>query len=349
MQSSHRTLSQKSSPDASPRSAGVASSPAGSDAVVHHGTDVSTDVVAAAVAGAKAQSLPRSSGLRMLAVHAHPDDESSKGAAMMAAYAAAGAEVMVATATGGEQGDLLNPAAREILQTHRDLPGVRRMEMAEAAEALNISHVWLGFADSGLPEGDPTPPLPFGSFATLPLEQAAAPLVRLVRRFKPHVILSYDEVGGYPHPDHIMSHKITVEAYQAAGDAARYQGLGEAWEPQKLYYDRAFNPGRFEALHQALIEAGHESPYEDRLLRFRDGSIPWMTDYEVTTQIPVGTFLEHRDRALRAHRTQVEPDGFFFATPNDFLREVWPYDDYVLVDSRVKTELPEHDLFSGLR
>ncbi len=303
----------------------------------------------ASPAHSAAQKLPDSTGLRMLAVHAHPDDESSKGAAMMAAYAAAGAEVMVATATGGEQGSLLNPAAGEIYACHRDLPGVRRMEMAEAAEALAIEHTWLGFADSGLPEGDPTPPLPFGSFATLPLEQASAPLVRLVRKFRPHVILSYDEVGGYPHPDHIMSHKITVEAYHAAGDSTRYQDLGEAWTPQKLYYDRAFNPGRFEAIHNALLEAGYESPYEDRLRAFRDGSISWMTEHEVTTKIPVGSFLEHRDRALRAHRTQVEPDGFFFATPNDFLREVYPYDDYVLVESKVETELPEHDIFSGLR
>lgn len=268
---------------------------------------------------------------------------------MMAAYAAAGAEVMVATATGGEQGSLLNPAAGEIYACHRDLPGVRRMEMAEAAEALAIEHTWLGFADSGLPEGDPTPPLPFGSFATLPLEQASAPLVRLVRKFRPHVILSYDEVGGYPHPDHIMSHKITVEVYHAAGDPTRYQDLGEAWTPQKLYYDRAFNPGRFEAIHNALLEAGYESPYEDRLKAFRDGSISWMTEHEVTTKVPVGSFLEQRDQALRAHRTQVEPDGFFFATPNDFLREVYPYDDYVLVESKVQTELPENDIFSGLR
>ncbi|MBE1523316.1 mycothiol S-conjugate amidase [Nesterenkonia lutea] len=295
------------------------------------------------------RDLPDSTGLRMLAVHAHPDDESSKGAAMMAAYAAAGAEVMVATATGGERGDLLNPAAGEIFACQRDLPGVRRLEMAEAAAALNVQHIWLGFSDSGLPEGDPMPPLPFGSFATLPLEQAAAPLVRLVRRFRPHVVISYDESGGYPHPDHIMSHKITVEAFRAAGDATRYEDLGEAWQPQKLYYDRAFNPGRFEAIHNALVEAGYESPYEERLLRFRDGSIPWMTDHEVTTQIPVGAFLEQRDLALRAHRTQVEPDGFFFATPNDFLREVYPYDDYVLVESLVETELPEHDIFSGLR
>ncbi|WP_120003171.1 mycothiol conjugate amidase Mca [Nesterenkonia muleiensis] len=296
-------------------------------------------------------AVPDSTGLRLLAVHAHPDDESSKGAAMMAAYAEAGAEVMVATATGGEAGSLLNPAAAEIHQCHRDLPGVRRMEMAAAAETLGIQHVWLGFADSGLPEGDPTPPLPFGSFATLPLELATAPLVRLVRAFRPHVITCYDESGGYPHPDHIMSHKISLEAYYTAGDAAKYPGCGEPWQPQKLYYDRAFNPGRFKALHEALTAAGIESPFGDRLARWdNEQERPdWLTTHEVTTQVPVGDYLEARDAALRAHRTQVEPEGFFFATPNDFLREVWPYDDFVLADSVVETSIPEDDLFAGLR
>lgn len=294
--------------------------------------------------------VPDSSGFRLMAVHAHPDDESSKGAAMMAAYAAAGAQVLVATATGGEAGGLLNPAAGDDWQTTRDLTGVRRKEMARAAGALGIDHVWLGFTDSGLPEGDPLPELPFGCFATLPLEQAAAPLVRLIRRFRPHVVTCYDESGGYPHPDHIMSHKVAWEAYRAAGDPSRYPGCGEPWAPQKLYYDRAFNPGRFRAIHHALEAAGIASPYGERIQRYDDDGGPeWLTTHKVTTQIPVGDYLEKRDEALRAHRTQIEPEGFFFATPNDFLREVWPYDDYVLVDSAVDVPAPEWDLFAGLR
>lgn len=299
---------------------------------------------------AGAATVPPSQGLRMLAVHAHPDDESSKGAATMAAYAAAGARVMVATATGGERGDLLNEEVAEVPQLHRDLPGLRRQEMARAAAELGIEHVWLGFEDSGLPEGDPTPPLPAGCFADLPLEQAALPLVRLVRRFRPHVIVGYDESGGYPHPDHIMSHRIAKEAFEAAGDPDRYRGVGEPWSPQKLYYDKAFNPVRFRAIHEALEEAGMESPFGDRLARFEDPeAMPWLTKHEVTTQVPIGPFIEHRDRALLAHRTQVAPGSFFFATPNDLLRRVWPYDDYILVDSRVESPAPEDDLFAGLR
>ncbi|MFP5366149.1 MAG: mycothiol conjugate amidase Mca, partial [Actinomycetes bacterium] len=204
-------------------------------------------------------------GYRLLAVHAHPDDESSKGAATMASYVAAGVSVMVATCTGGERGDILNAQMAGVPHAVRDLAGLRRLEMAEAAEALGIEHRWLGFVDSGLPEGDPLPPLPFGCFALQPLERAAAPLVRLVREYRPHVILSYDENGGYPHPDHIMAHRVAVEAYEAAGDPSRYVGLGEPWAPLKLYYDRAFNPERFRALHYALEEAGLQSPYAERI------------------------------------------------------------------------------------
>ena len=171
-----------------------------------------------------------SAPLRLLAVHAHPDDESSKGAATMAMYAAAGVDVLVATCTDGSRGDIQNPAVEGEPHPKRDMAGARRLEMEHAAKVLGVRQRWLGFVDSGLPEGDPLPPLPAGSFATLPLERAAAPLVRLVREFKPQVILSYDENGGYPHPDHIMAHRVAVEAFEAAGDPAplprNRRGLG---------------------------------------------------------------------------------------------------------------------------
>ncbi|GAA1116522.1 mycothiol conjugate amidase Mca [Citricoccus alkalitolerans] len=322
-------------------------------------------------AAPEAGGVPASRGLRLMAVHAHPDDESSKGAAMMAAYEAAGAEVMVVTCTGGERGDLLNPGYGDTVRLDRDITGVRRTEMQEAGAALGIEHRWLGFMDSGLPEGDPMPPLPFGSFGTLPLEQAAAPLVRVIREFRPHVLISYDEIGGYPHPDHIKSHEVTVEAYRAAGDPERYAGTGEAWTPSKLYYDRAFNPDKYRALHEAYLEAGEESPYTERLEWFRklleeqeraeaqaaELDVPSataparfrLTRHQVTTQIHVADYFEQRDNALRAHRTQIDPEGQFFVTPNALLRRTWPWEDYVLIDSRVETTLPETDLFTGLR
>jgi mycothiol S-conjugate amidase len=291
--------------------------------------------------------------LRLLAVHAHPDDESSKGAATMAMYAAAGVEVMVATCTDGSRGDIQNPAVEGEPHPKRDMAGARRLEMDQAAKVLGIQQRWLGFTDSGLPEGDPLPPLPAGSFAVQPLERAAAPLVRLVRDFKPQVIVSYDENGGYPHPDHIMAHRVAVEAFAAAGDPDRYPDVGAAWEPSKLYYDRAFSPDRFRALHFALEEAGLQSPYAQRLAAWletdAEGHTPPRGAHATTTQIDCGDFFEARDDALRAHRTQVDPLGFFFAVSAEMQRRVWPWEDYSLIESRVPAELPEKDLFAGLR
>lgn len=291
--------------------------------------------------------------LRLLAVHAHPDDESSKGAATMAMYAASGVEVMVATCTDGSRGDIQNPAVEGQPHPKRDMAGVRRLEMEQAAKVLGIRQRWLGFVDSGLPEGDPLPPLPAGSFATQPLEIAAAPLVRLVRDFKPQVIISYDENGGYPHPDHIMAHRVAVEAFAAAGDPDRYPDTGEAWEPSKLYYDRAFSPERFRALHFALEEAGLQSPYAERLAAWletdAEGHTPPPAGHPTTTQIDCGDYFEVRDDALRAHRTQVDPLGFFFAVAPEMQRRAWPWEDYSLIQSRIPAELPEKDLFAGLR
>ena len=142
--------------------------------------------------------------LRLMAVHAHPDDESSKGAATMARYVREGAQVLVCTLTGGERGDILNPAM-DRPEIKADIAAVRRAEMARAREILGVEQRFLGFTDSGLPEGDPKPPLPEGCFALKPVAEAAEPLVRAIREFRPHVMLTYDEKGGYPHPDHVMT------------------------------------------------------------------------------------------------------------------------------------------------
>src|SRR6476619_6034601 len=130
--------------------------------------------------------------LRLMAVHAHPDDESSKGAATTARYAAEGARVMVVTLTGGERGDILNPAM-DLPEVHGRIHEIRIDEMRKAAEILGVEHRWLGFVDSGLPEGDPPPPLPDGCFAVVPLEEPTESLVRVIRKFRPHVLTTYDE------------------------------------------------------------------------------------------------------------------------------------------------------------
>lgn len=165
--------------------------------------------------------------LRLMAVHAHPDDESSKGAATMAKYVSEGVDVLVVTCTGGERGSILNPKLQGDPYIEEHIHEVRKKEMDEAREILGIKQEWLGFVDSGLPEGDPLPPLPDGCFALQDVEAAAEPLVKLIREFKPQVITTYDENGGYPHPDHIMTHKISMVAFEAAGDPEKYPDAGE--------------------------------------------------------------------------------------------------------------------------
>jgi mycothiol S-conjugate amidase len=279
-----------------------------------------------------------------MAVHAHPDDESSKGAATMARYVSEGAQVLVVTCTGGERGDILNPAMDKP-EIKADLAAVRMAEMEKAREILGVEQQWLGFVDSGLPEGDPLPPLPDGCFALQPVEVATEPLVRAIREFRPHVILTYDENGGYPHPDHIMCHKVSVEAFEAAGDPDRYPGTGEPWQPLKLYYHMTFHQERFMAEHEAMVRAGLESPYADMLKRWEDRPVKW----EITTRVPCGDYFETRDQALIAHATQIDPTGPFFACPIELKREAWPTEDYHLARSLVDTELPEDDLFAGVQ
>ncbi len=283
--------------------------------------------------------------LRLMCVHAHPDDESSKGAATMARYVDQGHEVLVVSCTGGERGDVLNPRLKDDPHILRDLAQVRRDEMRAAQEILGVQHTWLGFVDSGLPEGDPLPPLPplpQGCFALEPLEITTEALVEEIRRFRPHVITTYDEEGGYPHPDHIMCHDVTVAAFRAAGDPAAYPHAGPAWQPLKLYYNASFSRARIEAYLAALTEAGIENPYADWLAGWD------RPERDVTTRVVCGDWFPRRDDALRAHATQVDPDGFFFLMPMDLQQQVWPTDDFELAASYVPVSLPEDDLFAGV-
>ena len=175
--------------------------------------------------------------MRLMAVHAHPDDESSKGAATTAKYVAEGAAVMVVSCTGGERGDILNEKLKNDAHILRDIAQVRRDEMKAAQEVLGVEHTWLGFVDSGLPEGDPLPPLPDGCFALEDIDVTTEALVRVIRAWRPHVMTTYDEKGGYPHPDHIMCHTVSMAAFEAAGDPTRYPHAGEPWQPLKIYYN----------------------------------------------------------------------------------------------------------------
>ena len=284
-------------------------------------------------------------GYRLMAVHAHPDDESSKGAATSAKYAAEGNEVLIVTLTGGERGDILNPAM--------DRPGikermteVRKEEMAKAAAALGVEQTWLGYVDSGLPEGDPLPPLPEGSFATLPVEVPTEKLVALVREFRPHVMITYDEHGGYPHPDHIMCHKVSVAAFEAAGDPAAFPDAGEPWTVSKLYYTHGFIRDRMVLFSEEFEKNGQESPFAEWLSKWDPSRGDLMG--RVTTQVECAEYFPQRDDALRAHATQIDPTGMFFAVPLEWQQRLWPTEEYELAQTRVTTAIPETDLFTGV-
>ncbi len=284
--------------------------------------------------------------LRLMAVHAHPDDESSKGAATLARYAAEGVDVLVVTCTGGERGSVLNPSYGEVPPGLEAMREVRRGEMAAAAAALGVRQHWLGFVDSGYPEGDPLPPVPEGCFSLVPLEEASRPLVELVREFRPHVMTTYDPTGGYPHPDHIMCHRVGAEAFHAAGDPDRYVGTGAPWQVAKLYYNHGFSMSWLRAMHEKLVEHGIESPFGDWIESRVAREVP---EREVTTHIECAAYFDRRDAALRSHATQIDPEGLFFAVPREIELEAWTTEQFELAASHVPTTLPEDDLFAGLR
>lgn len=281
--------------------------------------------------------------LRLMAVHAHPDDESSKGAASMAKYVAEGAEVLVATCTGGERGSILNPRLQGDPYIEEHVHEVRAHEMEEARQVLGVKQAWLGFVDSGLPEGDPKPPLPDGCFALQDVDVAAEELVRLIREFRPQVITTYDENGGYPHPDHVMTHRISMAAFEKAGDPEAYPNAGAPWQPLKLYYMQTMSRARTLAMHEAMLARGLDSPYAEWLKRWEE-----RPERKLTTHVPCGDYYPVRDKALTAHATQVDPDGNWFRIPMELQQETWPTEDFELVTSLVETSLPEDDLFAGV-
>jgi mycothiol S-conjugate amidase len=234
----------------------------------------------------------------------------------------------------------------DLPEVHGRIADVRRDEMAKAAEILGVEHHWLGFVDSGLPEGDPPPPLPEGCFALVPLEESVARLVRLIREFRPHVMTTYDENGGYPHPDHIRCHQVSVAAFEAAADPALHPKDGPPWAVRKLYYTHGFLRQRMQLLQDEFARNGQEGPFA----RWLES---WDPDEDVfakrvTTRVHCAPYFRRRDEALKAHATQIDPDGFFFATPLEWQRRLWPTEEFELARSRVPAVLPEDDLFTGI-
>ncbi len=174
----------------------------------------------------------------MLSVHAHPDDEASKGAATMARYGAEGVRTVLVTCTGGEAGEILNPAA-DTEEVRRDLAAVRSRELEDAVRIIGYDALHLlGYRDSGMPDTE------FNAhpdtFANADLDEATGRLVEIVRQERPQVIVGYALDRVYAHPDHVRVHEISVLAFERAGDPEWYPELGAPWQPLKLYYSNGF-------------------------------------------------------------------------------------------------------------
>lgn len=279
---------------------------------------------------------------RLLFVHAHPDDESSKGAATAARYVDEGADVVLVTCTGGEAGEVLNPGAGEVEPDR--MASVRQIELAAAVEAIGFTRTHqLGYHDSGWTEDLDT--VPEGTFWHVPLDEAGEALARVLRAERPHVVVTYPPDGGYPHPDHIRVHQVTMRAIELAEEAG--EG-GDAWRVPKVYACTAFPRERVMALHEAILASGSDSPFSEWLERRADRPPRDEDQAEIAARIEIGSWLERRDEALRAHVTQVDPDGFWFQVPRDLERQAFPYECYLLLRSDVPAEVPEDDLLAGL-
>ncbi len=280
--------------------------------------------------------------LRLLTVHAHPDDEASKGAALVARYVDEGVGATLVCCTGGERGEVINPAMKrpEIID---NLIEVRRLELEESARVIGFDRVeLLGYHDSGMPD-DPAGADPL-NFCNVDLDESTGVLVRLIRRDRPQVVLTYsDDQGGYPHPDHIRTHDISIVAFDRAGDPNWYPEAGDPWQPSKLYYS-IWSKKRVTATHAKMLEMGIESPYDESWLdRFNQ-------DHRITTRVDIGDFWSARDAALLAHATQIDPESpFWFGLPAEVAVEVYPFDDLILARSLVDSDIPEDDIFAGLR
>jgi mycothiol S-conjugate amidase len=277
----------------------------------------------------------------LLTVHAHPDDESSKGAGTVARYSDAGARCVLVCCTGGEAGDIINPAM-DRPEVRERLVDIRAAELAEATRILGYDEVvMLGYRDSGMPDtpenADP------GCFANADLDEAVGRLVAIIRQERPHVIVTYpDNQEGYPHPDHLRVHDISVPAFELAGDPDAYPDAGPPWQPLKLYYS-LWSRARILAMHEKMLELGIESPFDEKWFERPSH------DDRITTRIEISQWYDRRAAALLAHATQIDPtSAFWFGLPPEVAREVHPFEEYHLARSLVPTDLPEDDLFAGV-
>jgi mycothiol conjugate amidase Mca len=280
--------------------------------------------------------------LTLMAVHAHPDDETIGTGGVLARAAVEGIRTVLVTCTGGEVGEI-NPTTA-VATEH--LGSVRERELRAACAVLGVTHLeLLGYRDSGMAGTDDNNHP--DCFARADLNVAAARLVRLVRQYRPSVIVTYNENGFYGHPDHINAHRIAVRAYELAGDPAHDPaGEHEPWSPLKLYYT-AISKSAMAEFGARLREAGIESP--GGASAESDGPDWGTPDELITTVVDVSGQVGKKRAALFCHATQMGPEVFFARIPEQLFGQLFSRESFQLVNARMAASAPEGDLFAGLR
>jgi mycothiol conjugate amidase Mca len=279
--------------------------------------------------------------LRLMAVHAHQDDETISMGGTLAIYADRGVRTAVVCCTDGAIASIVHPDMPEETTRPR-LTEIRHEELRTACAILGVHEVhFLDYGDSGMAgaesNNDPN------SFWKVDLDSAIERLVAHIRRFKPHVMVTYDGFGGYGHPDHIQTHRLTLLAVEAAR-LKMYPDAGEPWTVQKLYYTAFPRSEARKAINMAK-EAGLPSPFGEMTL---DEMAFLAADEHVTTVIECRDGVLRKRDALRAHRSQIADDWPQLTIPEDIAREHFSTEHYQLVISRQPAQLPEDDLFAGI-
>jgi len=283
-----------------------------------------------------------SHGVTMLVVRPHPDDESSATGGMLAYYSARGVRTGVVTCTGGEEGEIHDPDLDPVSDFPR-LREIRERELRNACAILGVSTLrLLGYRDSGMKD-TPANQHP-EAFCQADLAEATGRLVRVIRELRPLVMVTEQEGGSYPHPDHVNCHRVSVEAFRAAADEGAYPEAGPAWQVPKLYTVAQIDDGRWEALIPKFEALGLDVSW---LKRRQDGP-PRAGPESATVALDVGPYSEVQRRALLAHRTQIRPDGFFARLPEDLRRRAFKTAYFIRVHPPTAPGERERDLLDGL-
>ncbi|MFE6050173.1 N-acetyl-1-D-myo-inositol-2-amino-2-deoxy-alpha-D-glucopyranoside deacetylase [Kitasatospora sp. NPDC056446] len=285
-------------------------------------------------------------GRRLLLVHAHPDDESIGNGATMARYAAEGARVTLVTCTLGEGGEVIPPELAHLTADRGGALGAYRIgELTEATRALGVTDVrFLGgpgrYRDSGM-MGVPDNDVP-GCFWRADVDEAAGHLVAVIREARPQVLVTYDENGGYGHPDHIQAHRVAMRAYELAADPAHRPELGPAWRIAKVYWNRMPRS----VIEAGLAETAAKAPFPGVA---QPSDVPGVVaDEVVTTVLDGAAYAGRKAAAMAAHATQITVDGAFFALSNDLGQPLLATEYYELARGQAGPGGPEDDLFAGL-